>query len=555
MNIMIKRFLAFALSFFLIFTSTSTLAASPVGWSASPADVIMNGAQATITAIKGSGSGALQSVVKHAPTAANVGKKLIRGGGAAALLIAVPQILGDGVDWVLDPANNRIIYTEVADVNDAVTPASPQMFCKWYDECRAGVYKYGNATAAGRATCAGYQETFVKIREQPPYSAGQYLVVECKRPNGSLDLWNVVVKPNPTYDPSLANPEPEKKYLPISTVAAKVIANAAAGEPNSQELLKTVAIDDVNSGALDVPLNIAAVPKADAPAVPDPNAPPVDPDAPAPPFDPSSIIAAIKSVMAAVVNMSGVLGAKIDALMIDLGLQNAETNKVINDGMADVVAANDRTGARVGDVVTAIEGIEGNMLTGEVINAAIDKAIEAGHTDKADIVAAIEGIEGNTLTGEVINDAIDRVIAENKLNSDAEIASADAAASASDAIAADAAAAAAQAAEDAKAAADAKAASDAEFKEWAMEDAPPADDDTALDIPSTDVLPVDTDINFGGSCPANFEVNSTIFGNPIEITLFDTSKFCSFLSTFVKFPVYAASSLFALYILGGRKDV
>lgn len=548
MNIMIKRFLAFALSFFLIFTSTSTLAASPVGWSTSPADVIMNGAQATITAIKGSGSGALQSVVKHAPTAANVGKKLIRGGGAAALLIAVPQIIGAGVDWVLDPANNRIVYTE-GGAGEEITPATPMIW-------KAGggapnSYIYATPQAAARAMCA-----FKKQSYGAPYKiANTVWYVPCKRADGSIDTWDVQGKTNPIYDPSVPNPEPVKKYVPISTVAAKVIANAAAGEPNSQELLKTVAIDDVNSGALDVPLNIAAVPKADAPAVPDPNAPPVNPDAPAPPFDPSSIIAAIKSVMAAVVNMSGVLGAKIDALMIDLGLQNAETNKVINDGMADVVAANNATGARVGDVVTAIEGLEGNMLTGEVINAAIDKAIEAGHTDKADIVAAIEGIEGNTLTGEVINDAIDRVIAENKLNSDAEIASADAAASASDAIAADAAAAAAQAAEDAKAAADAKAASDAEFKEWAMEDAPPADDDTALDIPSTDVLPVDTDINFGGSCPANFEVNSTIFGNPIEITLFDTSKFCSFLSTFVKFPVYAASSLFALYILGGRKDV
>ena len=553
MNIMIKRFLAFALSFFLIFTSTSTLAASPVGWSTSPADVIMNGAQATITAIKGSGSGALQSVVKHAPTAANVGKKLIRGGGAAALLIAVPQIIGAGVDWVLDPANNRIIYTEPISLDPTNSPylwqsggvnfATANLACAHQLQLFKDAFSsYSKSTV----TTNIMGERFANCVIHKYSNSGAY---------AGDNTYQIGAYVNPAYDPSVPNPEPVKKYVPIATVAAKVIANAAAGEPNSQELLKTVAIDDVNSGALDVPLNIAAVPKADAPAVPDPNAPPVDPDAPAPPFDPSSIIAAIKSVMAAVVNMSGVLGAKIDALMIDLGLQNAETNRVINDGMADVVAANDRTGARVGDVVTAIEGIEGNMLTGEVINDAIDKAIEAGHTDKADIVAAIEGIEGNTLTGEVINDAIDRVIAENKLNSDAEIASADAAASASDAIAADAAAAAAQAAEDAKAAADAKAASDAEFKEWAMEDAPPADDDTALDIPNTDVLPVDTDINFGGSCPANFEVNSTIFGNPIEITLFDTSKFCSFLSTFVKFPVYAASSLFALYILGGRKDV
>ena len=541
MNIIIKRGLAFFLSFTIIFSSTSVLAASPVGWGLSTADIIMNGASATITAVKGSGSSALQSTIKHAPAAGRVAKHIVRVGAVGAIALAIPQLIGDGVDYVMDPANNRVKYKAVSATPD---PTVPRVYCRWYADCAADIYSYTTRDAAGRATCALNGQSFVETRDNSH--------VVCKRGDGSIDLHTWWGKANPLYDPSVP---PQEKYLSYNAVAAKIISNAAAGEPNSQELIKTVVVQDFDDGILDTPLNTAAVPKADAPSVPDPNNPPWTPDQPVPPFDPSSIIAAIKSVMAAVVNMSGVLGAKIDALMIDLGLQNDKTNQVINDGMADVVAANDRTGARVGDVVAAIEGLEGNTLDGQVINDAIDKAIAAGHTDKADIVAAIEAIQGNTLTGEVINEAIDRVIAENKLNSDAEIASADAAASASDAIAADAAAAAAQAAVDAKAAADAKAASDAEFKDWAMEDAPPADADTTLDIPSTDVLPVDTDINFGGSCPANFEVNSSIFGNPINITLFDTSKFCSFLSTFVKFPVYAASSLFALYILGGRKDV
>lgn len=426
------------MSFAIIFSTTSAFAASPVGWSASPADIIMNGAQATITALKGQGASALQSTIKHAPTAANVGKKIIRGGGAAALLIAVPQILGAGVDWVLDPANNRIVYTEVADVNDAVTPASPLAWCKWYDECSAGVYNYGSADAAGRATCKGYNETFVKIIEKPPYTASSFVTVHCKRKDGSNDMWNTRAQGNPTYDPSITNPEPEKKYLPISTVAAKVLANAAAGDAASQELVKTVAIEDLESGALDVPLNIAAVPKADAPAVPDAPVVPADPDAPVVPFDPSSIIAAIKSVMAAIVNMAGMIGAKFDALI-----------------------ENDNVNAKA----------------------------------EADVAA---------------QEKIDR---------------------------------------------DAKAKADAEFADWAQ--TPPKEDteDTTVAIPDTSVLPADTDVNFGGSCPANFEVNSSIFGNPINIVLLDTAKFCGFLSTFVKYPVYAVSSLFALYILGGRKDV
>lgn len=544
MNIIIKRGLAFFLSFTIIFSSTSVLAASPVGWATTPADVIMNGATATITAVKGAGSSALQSTVKHAPAAGRVAKHIVKVGSVFAVAMAITQILGDGINWVMDPANNRVKYI-VPNPDNAQMQYSPATWGSgtWYNSPSAACN--GSLAALKAASSSGTYDGVTVITDGTTCRFNIF-------GNTKDHIYKLNSRPNPAYDPTKP---PEEKYLSYSQVAQKIISNAATGEPNSQELVKTVAIEDFNDGVLDTPLNTAAVPKADAPSVPDPNNPPWTPDQPVPPFDPSSIIAAIKSVMAAVVNMSGVLGAKIDALMIDLGLQNDKTNQVINDGMADVVAANDRTGARVGDVVAAIEGLEGNTLDGQVINDAIDKAIEAGHTDKADIVAAIEAIQGNTLTGEVINEAIDRVIAENKLNSDAEIASADAAASASDAIAADAAAAAAQAAEDAKAAADAKAASDAEFKDWAMQDAPPADDDTALDIPSTDVLPVDTDINFGGSCPANFEVNSSIFGNPINITLFDTSKFCSFLSTFVKFPVYAASSLFALYILGGRKDV
>ena len=526
MNIIIKRFLAFILSFALIFSSTSALAASPNGWAVSPADIIINGATATVTAIKGAGSSALQSTVNHAPTVGNIGKKIIKIGGGAAAVYAITELLGAGVDWVLDPANNRVIYYE----------EPPQAGYLW----RNSAYKYMKyseipadacAVAKAQATITSCAPTFIKIRSDTRVEA--HFSYQATGGGGSSYYDYYRVSAIPDY-------EPEPKYLPISTVASKVQSNAGAGHAPSQELIKTVVIDDVNAGALDTSLNTNAVPVADAPPV----NPPYDPTEPVPPFDPSSIIAAIKSVMGAVVNMSGVLGAKIDALMIDLGLKQAETIEAITAGTGEIVAANDRTGAKVAEMVAAIEAIEGNTLDGQVINDAVDRVIANDNVKVGDIVAAIEAIEGNTLDGQVINDAVDRVIANDNVNAQA---AADAATAAEAARAAD--------AKEAKEAADAKAAADAEFQDWVKEEAPPLDDDTALDIPDNTVLPADTDINFGGSCPANFEVNSSIFGNPINITLFETSKFCSFLSTFVKFPVYAASSLFALYILGGRKDV
>lgn len=292
-----RKIIHIFLSLVIVYASTTSAYAntSVGGWSA--LDVITAGATNTINATKTAGGKVLNSAITIAPQAGKVGKHLIKGGGTAALLIAVPQLLGDGVDWVLDPANNSVRYTEVADVDDGVTPASPQMFCKWHDECAADVYNYGNATAAAHATCNGYKETFLKIREQPPYTSGQYLTVECKRTNGSIDLWNVRVKPNPAYDPNYKPDAPTEKHLPINTVAAQVISNAEAGDPSSQEAVKATALEGFAAGEHDAALDAAAT-ETGTENPPDTENPPKDPDAPAEPFDPAGIISAINALKA-----------------------------------------------------------------------------------------------------------------------------------------------------------------------------------------------------------------------------------------------------------------
>ena len=293
MNIMIKRFLAFALSFFLIFTSTSTLAASPVGWSTSPADVIMNGAQATITAIKGSGSGALQSVVKHAPTAANVGKKLIRGGGAAALLIAVPQIIGAGVDWVLDPANNRIIYTEPISLDPTNSPYLWQ----------SGGVNFATANLACAHQLQLFKDAFSSYSKSTVTTniMGERFancVIHKYSNSGSYagdNTYQIGAIVNPAYNPDA--PTTEEKYLPIADVAAQVISNAEAGHDPSQEAVKATALEGFAAGEHDAALEAAAT-EAGTQNPPDTENPPKDPDAPAEPFDPAGIISAINALKA-----------------------------------------------------------------------------------------------------------------------------------------------------------------------------------------------------------------------------------------------------------------
>ena len=91
-----------------------------------------------------------------------------------------------------------------------------------------------------------------------------------------------------------------------------------------------------------------------------------------------------------------------------------------------------------------------------------------------------------------------------------------------------------------------------DFIEWVK--AEPEQTDTEIDLQEPDEQPTDTNFDFGGSCPAPIVFEGSIFGQSIEFTMLDTVMLCDFLSTYVKWPVYAASSLFAIYIVGGRKE-
>lgn len=389
MNIIFKRFLAFFLSLFLVISSTTmSYAASPAGWSASASDAVIAGATATITAFKGSGSKAFKAVIAHKPTAVAVGKEIVKGGGALALAYAMSKILDAGVDWVLDPENNRVSYTEP---NSAPVGALPSD--KDYDffDSRKPSVKYPTrrlacdaiaATIAGIWTFHSYHsDGGCRYTTGNPPSANIYGMGEGK----SLKVGGSTV------------PDANKKYIPIDTVAAQVISNAEAGHAGSQDFVKAVAVGQANAGDLDTALEAVSEPTTDTQ---DPDAPPKDETKP---FDDTGILGALAGIKAAI----------------------------------------------------------------------------------AGVLAAVTGLS--------------------------------------------------------------------DF--FTAEPEPPKPEDTELDIPIPEVLPTDTDINFGGSCPSSFEFNGAIFGNSINIVLLDMPKFCGFLSTFVKYPVYAVSSLFALYILGGRRDV
>lgn len=160
--------------------------------------------------------------------------RFARGANAVLLSVTVAEIIGDGVDWILDEGTQTIKYKQNAE--GRIT------YCAWFDECRKGIYAYKSDVAAANKSCNNYDETFVRIVEKKPYYNGQYLTVVCMRKNGSEDLWNIKVK---------INDKDEEQELSLEEVAEKIKQKAEAGGKEAQDFIKDTALEMFNNGELD----------------------------------------------------------------------------------------------------------------------------------------------------------------------------------------------------------------------------------------------------------------------------------------------------------------
>lgn len=264
----------------MIFAPAVSYAASPAGWTATAADTVMAGATATITAFKGSGSNAMKAVIAHKPTAVAVGKEIVKGGGALALAYAMSKLLDAGVDWVLDPANNRVKYTPVATSSD---PKNEVFLLN--GSC-------SNAFATPQAACDS-------IKTQPLNYVGKLSDGRKQYYCGSKSYDNRVFG-NSASACGIPVPSTTEKYIPISDVAAQLVANAEAGHADSQDFVKAVAVGQANAGDLDTALEAVSEPTTDTQ---DPDAPPKDETKP---FDDTGILGALDAIKAAI---AGVLAA------------------------------------------------------------------------------------------------------------------------------------------------------------------------------------------------------------------------------------------------------
>lgn len=302
LNIMYRKALYVFLSVMIVFANIQSAYAnmSVGGWSA--VDTVIAGATTTINATKSAGGKVLQSAVTVAPSAVKLGKHLIKGGGSAALLIAVPQLLGDGVDWVLDPANNAVKYKDPASggatgnpapsgkvwhtgANGGMTSKSADDLCQrtfnYFVSIGHSIVKGGHSPVVKNITSDGASCYFTSSSDKSTLLDNFSLKVDASAGDGGT-------------------PSDDYKYLPIDTVAAQVISNAEAGDPSSQDAVKATALEGFAAGEHDAALDAAATEAgsdAGTDNPPDTSNPP-DTGDPAVPFDPSSIIAAINALKA-----------------------------------------------------------------------------------------------------------------------------------------------------------------------------------------------------------------------------------------------------------------
>lgn len=303
---LIKKILALWLIIYLIIISPVAYAASPAGWAFSSFDV----ATSVVKAMK---NGASASVaVAKSPITSKIAKGIVGGVIAgAALPLAISQISGialNAVDWVFDPANNRIKVKKPSNypssylwsISDSSIKnySNPVDACKAYIALKGDYYSYKEVLRSSDTVYYCYYSTPVNSQ------GGGY-----------------VVQATTNTDPYI--------YLPITTVADKIYDNAKT-DAASASVVNDAVKDYVNEGSADTALDNA---KADADAshacgtgthwsgsacVADTPSTPTTPTTPDTPFDPTSIIDAIGKVFDAVMSLPDVINNALDSLLVDI---------------------------------------------------------------------------------------------------------------------------------------------------------------------------------------------------------------------------------------------
>lgn len=199
---------------------------------------------------------AAKHVIKHGVSSADLGKSIGAGivgfgvgTGAGLAFKAITGLALDAVDWVLDPKNNRLVYTPHL-------PGSP-------------IWHYNNGTnyftGSMDSVCNQVLSLFKEPKSKDP---------EVMSHNGAV-VGATCYGNNPySIDYGIPTTTPPKKYLPLSTLANKAIELAASGNPEAQRVLVVHVTNLAINGDLDNELdNAPDITQPEQPEEPNPEEP------------------------------------------------------------------------------------------------------------------------------------------------------------------------------------------------------------------------------------------------------------------------------------------
>ena len=163
------------------------------------------------------------------PTAANVAKRFAGGVATSLVAIAIYDLLGKAVDYVLDPANNRVIY------HDGVY--------------QTNYFTYGCATAACSTTNYVYKipytstsvkEVCTALARDKGYSSADYSSGSCY--SGSRSVGSYLAQERQNTD---------EKYMTYDEAAQRSINQANKGNAEAQSGMQTVVGDMITKNEID----------------------------------------------------------------------------------------------------------------------------------------------------------------------------------------------------------------------------------------------------------------------------------------------------------------
>jgi hypothetical protein len=230
---------------FIFFQVANANALADQGWSATKrlvqgATTFYDGAKNVVLNGKNYAAAGTAAIT---PTASQVAKMIVRTGAVVAVDIAIKMLIG-AVEYAMDPANNRVVYSDASPPRD---PTSQYYYlvnafgiqkefstnaAAAEDACKRNAVGYGWKYISSTPATWAQSESGIKY-------ASCIILRDASLGNETFEfVYQRVV--NTAYDPN-AQSQNKPKYLPYDVVASQIISDAVANKADGKAYVSSVA--------------------------------------------------------------------------------------------------------------------------------------------------------------------------------------------------------------------------------------------------------------------------------------------------------------------------